>query len=728
VENLGNPVWIGHYRLTSRIATGGMAEVYVGRHIDEQGHFGPMVAVKKLLPHLVKDSAIVRMFLNEARITAQIEHPNVVRIHELGQVAGEPFIAMELLEGRTFADLRTRAAEDGKRVPLPIALRILAEACRGLAAAHEAKDDQGNPLALVHRDFTPDNIHVGVKGDIKVIDFGIAKTANWGSGTEPGTLKGKFFYMSPEMILAKPVDRRADVFAAGVMLYEQMCGRRPFTGNSIDEVVMKIAEGKPPPPSQFDPSLPAALEAVCLTALNKTPESRFQTMGDFVDAIEAVGGEVLLASFDEVATYVSHLFPQTDKRRQTLRRAREADPSVPNLKPGELAMSPPFGMAAADDLAPEAIALDDFGTTAVRPSAPSRPILLPEPPIPEPEPPTAQGVVHRDVAVIPRIPPLSPVEPRTSTARPPPRWGLVLLGLLALGASTVGGVVLFSKNRQRSAEELLAAASRAETSELKGRALAGIERSPEVTEEQLRSAVEILVSGSQWPAVEVVSEAWGKKNSKSLDAHLARAKAAIQLRKGRIAETAIAEASALAPNDHRPDVLYAELREVQGDAPGALEGWTRAARKNPQDAHILSRRGYWLSQSGRLDEASEVLNQVLKRRFDPEAAAELGFVLSRKEQTIEALKLLARAVKEKPDLMVGHYYRATVLYQRGDFKAARAAYLEADRLAGEDNRPLVALCQMEVQVQSSNELDDAKKRIRERFPNEADKLIASCAP
>ncbi|MER2560247.1 MAG: serine/threonine-protein kinase, partial [Myxococcaceae bacterium] len=304
MENLGSPVWIGRYRLTSRIATGGMAEVYVGRHIAEDGAFGPMVAVKKLLPHLVKDSSIVRMFLNEARITAQINHSNVVRIHELGQVSGEPFIAMELLEGRTFADLRSRAAEDGKRMPLPVALRILCEACRGLGAAHDAKDDDGQPLALVHRDFTPDNIHVGVKGEVKVIDFGIAKTANWGAGTEPGTLKGKFFYMSPEMILAKPVDHRADIFAAGVMLYEQICGRRPFTGNSVDEVVMKIAEGKLQPPSQFDPSLPRPLEAVCLTALNRNPDSRFQSMGVFIDAMEMVGGEAQLATNEEVAAYV----------------------------------------------------------------------------------------------------------------------------------------------------------------------------------------------------------------------------------------------------------------------------------------------------------------------------------------------------------------------------------------------------------------------------------------
>jgi len=198
--SLQTPVWFGPYRLTSRLGTGGMAEVYLGRHVGSDGQFGPMVAVKRLLPHLVADRAIVQMFLNEAKITAQINHPNVVRVLDLGHEKDEPYIAMELLEGRSFAELRFRAAQLAERVPLGITLKILADACRGLDAAHRAVDEHGRFLCIVHRDFTPDNIHVGVSGEIKVIDFGIAKAQNVGVGTEPGTLKGKFFYMSPEMI------------------------------------------------------------------------------------------------------------------------------------------------------------------------------------------------------------------------------------------------------------------------------------------------------------------------------------------------------------------------------------------------------------------------------------------------------------------------------------------------------------------------------------------------
>ncbi|MDX2010346.1 MAG: protein kinase [Myxococcaceae bacterium] len=710
MENLGNPLWIGRYRLTSRIATGGMAEVYVGRHIDEAGVFGPMVAVKKLLPHLVKDSSIVRMFLNEARITAQINHPNVVRIHELGQVSGEPFIAMELLEGRTFADLRAKAAEDGKRVPLPVALRILCEACRGLGAAHEAKDDDGQPLSLVHRDFTPDNVHVGVSGDIKVIDFGIAKTANWGAGTEPGTLKGKFFYMSPEMILAKPVDHRADIFAAGVMLYEQMCGRRPFTGNSVDEVVMKIAEGKLVPPSQFDPSLPRALEAVCLTALNKNPASRFQSMGSFIDAMEMVGGEAQLASTEEVAEYVGRIFPSSDQRRETLRRAREVDPSIPGVKAPDV----------AQEVSPE---LADTAVSRARAEATAAP---PETPLAQ-QPSASSAAISEAADRI--AAPLPSVAPASTPAQVPGKRSntpviLAVVGLLVVGAAAAvilggGGV---------SAPELITRAEQATSADEQGRILSALTKASDASDEQLQRAGELLVKGKQWAVADELADAWLVRSPKNVEPHLLKARAAMNLRKGKRAETELSEASALAPDDVRPDVVMAELRELQGDAPGALEAWTKAARKRPNDLRALTRQGYWLSQSARLDDAAAVLGQVLKKQFDAEAAAELGFVKFRKDQPDEALKLLSRAVKEKPDLMVAHYYRGAVLYVKGDAKAARAAYLEADALAGTDTRPLVALCELEVHEKTTAELEDAKKRLRERFPAEADKLIAGCAP
>ncbi|MFT3710024.1 MAG: protein kinase [Archangium sp.] len=693
MENLGDPVWIGQYRLTTRIATGGMAEVYVGRHISPDGQFGPMVAVKRLLPHLVKDSAIVRMFLNEARITAQIAHPNVVKIYELGQVNGEPFIAMELLEGRTWAELRTRAAENARRMPAGVALRILTEACRGLDAAHRAVDENGKPLALVHRDFTPDNIHVGVKGDIKVIDFGIARTTAWGAGTEPGTLKGKFFYMSPEMITAKPVDHRADIFAAGVMLYEQLCGRRPFTGNSIDEVVIRIAREDPALPSSYDPAVPKALEAICLRAIAKEPRSRFQTLAEFVVAMEGVGGDSVLAPPEKVAEYVSSLFPEkTDERRNTLRRAREADPSVPHA---DGPMTP------------------NQGVEATMPS----PIRAYIPRGDEPEPPTNGGVVPNSVKQ--PAAPAAAAAPGGKSKLPMIIGAVVVLALLGVGAKfALGG-------SSTTAVEQLAKAEAAQGSD-RNRALVKLAAMPDVTDAQLAKGVSLLTESKAWEDALEFVDGCLMKSPKNLECRVLEARAASITRKGKRAEAAIKEAGAIAPKDPRPDEILAQMREVQGDSGAALEAWGNAVTKAPGNRDYLARQGYWLSQSGQLDMAEAALSKANKKKADPATTAELGFVKYRKEQKEEALRLLRSALKEKPDLLEGHYYLGAVLFAKGDVAGARSEYLAADALAGTDSRPLVALCEME-QMQQTAELEAAKKKIKERFPKEADAMLSKCA-
>jgi tetratricopeptide (TPR) repeat protein len=300
-----------------------MAEVFLGNRLGSDGKLGPTVAVKRLLPHLADDLEIVRMFVNEARITAQIDHPNVIRVTEVGEHERKPFIAMELLEGASFASLRDKAAERGARVPLPVALRILIDASRGLDAAHRATDDSGQRLCIVHRDYTPDNVHVGSDGRVKVLDFGIAKTAK-SAGTEPGTLKGKYFYMSPEMISGNPVDHRADVFAAGAMLYEQLCGRRPFTGTSTAQVLLRISSGELKRPREFDPSVPHLLEAACLKALSRDPEARFDTLAELCDVLETT--ELKPATVEEVAACVHSLVPQDEKRKR-VRAAKAANPA-----------------------------------------------------------------------------------------------------------------------------------------------------------------------------------------------------------------------------------------------------------------------------------------------------------------------------------------------------------------------------------------------------------------
>ena len=308
------------------------------------------------------------------------------------------------------------------------------------------------------------------------------------------------------------------------------------------------------------------------------------------------------------------------------------------------------------------------------------------------------------------------------------RSNLPIIGAV-IGLVVLAGVaVAVLGGSSATADVLLSKAEQAATPEAKGKALLAVSQATDVSDAQLQQVGELLVANKQWAIADEVADNWLKRSPKNVEPHLLKGRAAMNLRKGKRTETEVTEAIALAADDVRPLVLMAELREMQGDVPGALEAWTKAAKKKPNDVRILSRQGHWLSQSGRLDEAADVLSQVLKKGFQPEAAAELGFVKFRKEQPDEALKLLARAVKEKPDLMEAHYYRGAVLYQKGDAKQARAEYLEADKLAGEDSRPLMALCELEVQQQTTAELDDVKKRLKERFPADADKLIASCAP
>jgi serine/threonine protein kinase/Tfp pilus assembly protein PilF len=735
LEQEPNTYWVGRYRLSARIATGGMAEVYLGRRIEEDGQRGPAVAVKRLMPHLASDRRVVQMFLNEARITAQVRHPNVVTILELGMEGAEPFIAMELLEGRSFAELRQEAAERGQRVPLGITLRVLVDACRGLDAAHRAVDEAGRPLRIVHRDFTPDNIHVGVNGAVKVIDFGIAKADALGSGTEPGVLKGKFFYMSPEMIAGRPVDHRADLFAAGVMLYEQLCGRRPFTGLTAEEVLGRIAEGRPKPPTAFDPSVPAALELVCLTALAREPAARFDSLESFIDAIEAIGGAADVATHEQLAAYVDTLFPpDSDPKRQALRRARLADPSHggtppehvrqgfsaggargpnaygtgPAVVPGAVgASASPGGAgagvssgAAGSRGATDAAARVEPGSSGAQGAGPEAPG----------QPGTARSGRSAD----------------SGAGRKSSRLGAILGGALAVGALG-GGAAWFLARPAPPPAERLAKAEAAATAEAKVSALDGLGADARATAEELTRAGTVLMEARAHAQALELAESFASRFPKDARAHLLAARAATELRMGKRAERAIEEATALAPGDLRPVLALAELRERQGDVPGALAALAKAHALKPRSPEVTPRYGRLLSQSGRLDEAASVLAAWTREHDDAESLAELGFVRFRQQRVDDAAGLLKRALRKNARLSVAHYYLGAVLFRQGDTAAAERSYLEADRLAPEDPRALTARCQLHAHTGNTAAVDEVKRVLAERFPDRASALVAECS-
>ncbi|MBS1151797.1 MAG: pkn6, partial [Myxococcaceae bacterium] len=266
---------LGKYQLIRKLATGGMAEVYLAK-VAGPGGFEKTLVLKRVLPHLAEDENFLKMFLSEAKLAAQLSHPNVVSIFDFGQEGETWFLVMEFIDGPNLRSLYRRAFELGQPPAFNLAAKIISAACEGLAYAHEFVDPEtGVPLELVHRDISPDNILLGRNGGVKVVDFGIAKAANQTHHTKTGTIKGKFSYMPPEQLRGQQLDRRSDVFALGIVLYELICGGKPFD-TSTDATIMQGILFEPfRPASDRRPDTPAELQRILDRALAKDREARY---------------------------------------------------------------------------------------------------------------------------------------------------------------------------------------------------------------------------------------------------------------------------------------------------------------------------------------------------------------------------------------------------------------------------------------------------------------------
>ena len=280
------PLLVGRYAIYDRIAAGGMAAVHVARLAGEGG-FARTVAVKRLHPQFALDPEFVAMFLDEARLAARIRHPNVVATVDIVNGDGELFLVMEYVEGESLSTLLRIARERAIRVAVDIAAGVMAQALQGLHAAHEARNDLGEPLDIVHRDVSPQNMLVGTDGVVRVLDFGVAKALGKLHTTREGQLKGKLGYLAPEQVMGHPVTRRSDVFAAAVVLWETLAGQRLFSAESEGNVLRRIMDGVVEPPSKHADGIPPALEAVVLRGLAKEPAERFDTALAMAEAIEA---------------------------------------------------------------------------------------------------------------------------------------------------------------------------------------------------------------------------------------------------------------------------------------------------------------------------------------------------------------------------------------------------------------------------------------------------------
>jgi serine/threonine protein kinase len=316
---------LGRYELLLPIAKGGMAQVWAARLRGSRG-FQKLVAIKTILAGVIDNTRMEQMFLEEAQLASQIHHPNVVGTLELGEEDSALYLVMEWVDGESLSVVLAKAAASGG-VPLPIAVNLIGQACQGLYAAHNLRDESGALLGLVHRDVSPQNLLVTFSGTAKLVDFGIAKVTSKVSGlTEAGEIKGKFAYMAPEQVRGHAIDARTDLFALGILLYLLTTGKHPFRGDHPGATVQNIcAEHGPTPPSALVADYPEALEQVVLTALAKDPAQRFATANDMLTALEAAMPGPLEASFEvQVAAYLKQLFgARATERRAAIRLAQE---------------------------------------------------------------------------------------------------------------------------------------------------------------------------------------------------------------------------------------------------------------------------------------------------------------------------------------------------------------------------------------------------------------------
>lgn len=271
---MSDPEKFGKYTILRRLAVGGTAEISLARY-DGIGGFEKTLVLKRLLPSLCEDRSQVTQFLNEARIGACLAHPNVVQTHEVGEVSGRYFIAMEYVPGADLERVMRILGAAGKRLPLEIALRVVSEVCAGLHFAHSRADAAGQALHIVHRDVTPANILISNDGSVKLTDFGVAKVLDSRSMARSGVFRGKFAYMSPEQCAGERLDARSDIFSLGIVLYEITLGRRPFQGENQFQILREISEGVSTPPRVIDPRYPVELEAIVLRALAHDREDRY---------------------------------------------------------------------------------------------------------------------------------------------------------------------------------------------------------------------------------------------------------------------------------------------------------------------------------------------------------------------------------------------------------------------------------------------------------------------
>ena len=352
------PVEFGKYQLLERLAVGGMAELYRAR-FDAMAGVSKPVVIKKILPAFAGSEAFVRMFVNEARIAVSLSHGNIAQVFDFGEIDGDYFLAMEYVHGQPLSRVLRRAhALQFPFLPEAVALQIGIAMCRGLHYAHSRVDQRGRSLQIVHRDVSPQNVLLGYAGEVKIVDFGIARARNATDAAMQATgVKGKFPYFSPEQARGEPVDFRTDLYATGVVLYQMLCGRLPHLGKMV-QAMQSIIRGDFPAPRTLNPRLSPELEATLLRAMAHAPEERFASAQEMehalADALHALGPRP-----PPLGDFMSFLFePELLSEGNEVRLPRALLEQVPEWRKGTPPEEPPESVPSVT-------------TAAVRPPAPA---------------------------------------------------------------------------------------------------------------------------------------------------------------------------------------------------------------------------------------------------------------------------------------------------------------------------------------------------------------------
>jgi serine/threonine-protein kinase len=365
------PTQAEHYELFGELAQGGMATVYLGRRKYRRKQ--PFVAIKSMKQELAEDEVFSAMFLDEATLTQRIKHPNVVETLDVAFESNKLLIVMEYVEGVSLGRLLEIGARNRTSIPPRIAVAIICDLLRGLHAAHELRDGNGEPLHVVHRDVSPQNVLVGTDGVARILDFGVAKAASQRHVTMRGEIKGKLAYMPPEQARGETVDRRSDVYAAGIVLWESLVGRRLYNGRSEEELIRQIFSGHIDPPSMVaDEQIPSTVDRVVLRALSQAREDRWADASIMADALARA---LAPAHRDEVTAFVSQTAEgDLNERRMLIQDL--TDYSQPLDQESQTLQEILTGRAA------RLIREPDEATTMPVPPTPAPPVVIPTPPVP----------------------------------------------------------------------------------------------------------------------------------------------------------------------------------------------------------------------------------------------------------------------------------------------------------------------------------------------------------